>query len=31
MSWHKMIRGEVNPSNFMWEVLQDNLNGANIS
>ena len=24
-----MIRAEVNPGDFMWEVLQDNLNAAN--
>ena len=26
-----MIRVEVNAGDFMWEVLQDNLNGGNIS
>ena len=31
MSLCKMIRAEVNAGDFMWEVLQGNLNVANIS
>ena len=31
MSQRKMIRAEVNAGDFMWDVLQDNLNAANIS
>ena len=31
MSQRKIIRAEVNAGDFMWEVLSENLNVANIS
>ena len=31
MSQLKVIKAEVNAGDFMWEVLQDNLNTADIS
>ena len=31
MSERKIIRAEVNPGDFLWKALQDNLNEDNMS